>query len=136
MAVRGLLNFNPGNIRYSTANDWLGQTGKDAAGFCKFDTMIHGVRALAKIILRYCRTYKLCSIRGIITRYAPPSENDTEAYIGRLAKALGKPPDAVLDLEHPPSLAEFVAAVCLQETGAHLSHETINEGVRLALLKA
>ena len=132
---RAARNRNPGNLRYNPANDWLGQTGQDKAGFCVFDTWEHGVRAMARVLLRYCRKHRICSIEGIVTRYAPPSENDTAAYIKNVARAVNKKPAVPLDLEDADTLAALVVAMTHQESGMRLSPQTISDGVALALAK-
>lgn len=70
---------NPLNIRYVDGQNWIGQTGKKA-GFCKFQNVWWGVRAALMILKKY-RQRGLVTIEQIISTWAPPSENDTEAYI-------------------------------------------------------
>ena len=44
--------------------------------------MAYGYRAIFKILFNYYRNYKLDTIRKMITRWAPPEDNNhTEAYI-------------------------------------------------------
>lgn len=74
-----LRNNNPLNIRYSSGNKWIGQTGKNK-GFAVFSDMVYGWRAAIILLVKYQRT-GYDTIRKIVTRWAPPSENDTEAYI-------------------------------------------------------
>ena len=71
---------NPANIRFSFHNDWQGQI-QSKNGFCQFDTLKHGLRALFKILLHYIYDLDLKDVRTIISRYAPSNENDTEKYI-------------------------------------------------------
>lgn len=79
---------NPCNIRFSKRNNWLGQI-EPCKGFCQFDYIDNGVRACIKILKHYRNDLRLCSIRDIISRWAPNSENDTERYIGYVASCLG-----------------------------------------------
>ena len=52
------------------------------ASFCQFETMEYGWRAAFYLLTRtYYHKYRLYTIRDIISRWAPPSENDTGAYI-------------------------------------------------------
>ena len=44
----------------------------------------------------YYGKYKLRTIRDIITRWAPPKENNTEAYIRRVTDRIGIGPDKEL----------------------------------------
>ena len=43
--------------------------------------MDYGIRAIFRILKTYREKYGLNTIEGIINRYAPPAENDTESYI-------------------------------------------------------
>lgn len=82
---RGLRNNNPLNIRHS-ADKWEGarieQTDKS---FVQFASLAYGYRAAWKVLDTYClafrRERKPYTLRNIIARWAPPSENDTDAYV-------------------------------------------------------
>lgn len=79
MASLGLRNNNPLNIRFSPMNVWRGQIGSNR-GFCVFDQMENGYRAAFVLLHNYVkRGYD--TVREIVSRWAPASENDTEAYI-------------------------------------------------------
>lgn len=99
--TRGERNNNPLNIRSSKAFKWEGQTGSDKDGFCTFISLLKGVRAAFALLRTYNHTYKLDTIRGIITRWAPPSENDTESYITHVATAAGLTPDEHIHYRSP-----------------------------------
>lgn len=79
--TRGFRNNNPGNIRKSNSQ-WLGasktQLDKD---FVQFYHLSYGIRALAKLLLTYYTKRFCLTISDLISRYAPPKENETEAYI-------------------------------------------------------
>lgn len=75
----GLRINNPLNIRFSIMNTWKGQIGFEK-GFCKFDTLEHGFRAALVLLCNYHRK-GYDSVEKIVTRWAPPSENNTKAYI-------------------------------------------------------
>ena len=78
---RGLRNNNPGNIRNSKTK-YLGevQPSQDSA-FKQFQSIDYGYRAMFVLIEHYYKARGLKTIRQIINRYAPASENNTEAYI-------------------------------------------------------
>lgn len=61
-------------------------TGTDN-GFCVFDTLNNGTRA--GIINLVHQAAKHNTLTKLITAYAPPSENDTEAYIAYVSKETG-----------------------------------------------
>lgn len=119
---RGIRNNNPGNIEISTSA-WKGKRAKadnTDGRFEQFDNTdgvganVWGLRALYKILATYRTSYNLTTVRGIITRWAPPTENDTEAYIAAVAKAVGKSATAVLDMSDYPKL---MAAIVQHENG-------------------
>lgn len=67
-------NLNPGNLEFE------GQLGAAANGrWAKFDNFYDGKQGLNNDIS--AKLKKLSTIRDVITVYAPPNENDTEAYI-------------------------------------------------------
>lgn len=115
-APRNFRNNNAGNIRHG--NDWLGlseqQTDPD---FCTFKTPAYGFRALVRLLRNYESKYGLKTPRQLFTRWAPPNENDTEAYVRFIATSMGVGPDDVLDLGSPETLATLAMAVARKEGG-------------------
>lgn len=98
---RGIRNKNPGNIKLGT--DWDGLSAEQGDPiFCTFDEAVMGIRALMRILLTYRFTHKKTNVDSIISRWAPPSENDTEAYIDFVCKKMEVKPLDVLDnsIEH------------------------------------
>lgn len=77
---RGIRNHNPGNIKLGTQWDGLADEQNDDV-FCQFKEPIWGIRALMRILLVYRFVHNKKTPRDIIERWAPPIENDTEAYI-------------------------------------------------------
>ena len=90
---RGIRNNNPLNIRHS-ADRWQGarveQTDK---AFVQFTSMAYGYRAAWKVLDSYWNHFdrlgKPYNARNIITRWAPPTENDTESYFRTVLKLSG-----------------------------------------------
>lgn len=132
---RGLRNNNPGNIRHG-ASAWQGMTPTQTdKAFVQFTDMRYGVRAAAVLFRNYQRNYALHSVRQLITRWAPPSENNTAAYIAAVASRLNVNADSALDLSDTVLLEQFLRAVFRHENGLEadlLSDQVIREGVRLA----
>ena len=93
--VRGFRNNNPGNIEFSESNPWVGQTGTDGR-YATFSHMKFGIRAIGKTLNTYASRYGIRTIRGIIDRWAPEFENNTESYIRSVAQTVGVSPDAQL----------------------------------------
>lgn len=71
---------NPFNIRNNKRNKWQGQNGS-RRGFCNFIYLDYGIRAAAYLLMYSYRRIGIDTILGIVKRFAPPSENDTFAYI-------------------------------------------------------
>lgn len=91
---------NPANIRYVVTNNWQGQTGSDG-GFVVFDTLANGVRAHIKLIGNYMNLYGLQTIEGIIYRFSPPSENNTENIIQFITTCTGMTRSEIFNWEDP-----------------------------------
>lgn len=117
MISRGLRNNNPGNIRIS-AEKWQGeiQPSQDAA-FKQFRDMAHGYRAMFKLLYNYQKKYGLSTIRGLIGRWAPASENHTEAYVAAVAAGVGIPADIRIETMHRDDMVKMVAAMSKVENG-------------------
>ena len=103
---RGLRNNNPLNIRItpkqrSGQGRWQGmrQEQKDGA-FCQFEDMKWGWRAAFMLLTRnYYAVHHLHTIRQIISRWAPPQDNNnTEAYVERVARLMHYHPDRTLGI--------------------------------------
>ncbi len=127
-APRGIRNHNPGNIRKGR-DAWQGAVGDDGE-YLIFSEPKWGIRAIKKILNTYRRAYGLTTIHGIISRWAPDTENDTSSYVQHVADLLGVPPTAHLDENRDPDL---IAAIILHENGEQpYSPAQILEGVALA----
>lgn len=89
----GLRNNNPGNIR--AFDTWQGQIGTNQ-GFVVFQDIPFGIRALAIVLVNKIDN-GLDTIESIIYSYAPPSENNTEAYISQVVSTTGISRTAILN---------------------------------------
>ena len=123
---RGIRNNNPFNIIDSKIK-WQGETGKNVdMKFEEFDTMENGIRAGMIILRSYMLKYNLRSIRKIIDRFAPTSENDTMAYINAVCKRTGFGRDQVLEFEKR-TICKLTEAICFHENGgSYITNEQIN----------
>ncbi len=133
---RGILNNNPGNLREPPGggDQWKGErTTDDDPAFEEFETPEYGIRALAKVLLRYHRVYELNTVTEMIYRWAPPSENDTEAYVKQVAARMGIEPN--LDFFLTRGMLELmVRAIIKHENGVQpYDDETILAGINMAL---
>lgn len=132
MTPRGIRLNNPGNIRRN--DPWLGMTREQPdPDFVRFETPADGIRAMARILMRYQHAYKLRTIRDWIARWAPPSENDTLAYIASVEQQTGINADAVLDILNPMTAGAIVRAIIRHENGQQpYTDEQIVAGLKLA----
>ena len=130
---RGLRNNNPGNVRISNI-PWQGKLtpSKDVA-FETFDTAFHGIRVIAKILITYMKRDGLDTIREIISKWAPPSENNTMAYVKDVSDRTGYGIDEKLEAD-AETLAELAAAIIWHENGVcPFSEVQIADAVNAAL---
>ena len=128
-APRGIRNNNPGNIDFNSRVNWIGQLGDDGR-FIVFDTPQHGIRAIARILKTYRTKYDINSINGIISRWAPPVENDTQSYVNSVSKRVGLLPNAPVDDLHIP---DIIDAIIYHENGQQpYTTAMIYQGVALA----
>ncbi len=127
--TRGLRNNNPLNIRRVAGTSWKGQraTQTDKA-FVQFETIEWGLRAAYCILRTYRNKYKAVCIEDIITRWAPPTENDTRRYICDCCRLTGFGGKERLAEKDWPQLVKAMARI---ECGAILSEEIINRGYEL-----
>lgn len=119
--TRGERNHNPFDLEHD-GTAWQGLAGTDGP-FCVFRDDASGLRAgfldLHTAWRRGART-----VRAIVTRYAPPSENDTTAYIAAVVRrmnmsdpSLAIAPLTVLDLDDSAQLRALGTAMIAQEQG-------------------
>ena len=127
--TRGELNCNPLNIRRVAGTTWRGQRDEQTDhAFVQFRTIEFGLRAAFVLLRTYSTKYHANCIRDIISRWAPPSENNTEKYIKNVCLWTGLGGLQRLTEEDWPKL---VRAMARQECGEVLSEETINRGFEL-----
>jgi hypothetical protein len=114
---RGIRNHNPGNIRRS-GDPWQGLAkDQNDAAFFQFSEAKWGIRALARVLISYQDKHGLRTVRGIISRWAPPVENKTSNYIDHVAHRLGVGVDDALDVHDYSVLRGLVEAIIAHENG-------------------
>lgn len=101
-------NNNPGNIVDSAwTRKQPGYAGTDGR-FAKFSSSEHGFSAMEKLLGNYMSQGRT-SISSILTKYAPSSENDVDAYARHVSKLTGLGPNQDIGREHIPMLARAMA---------------------------
>ena len=127
---RGIRNNNPGNIRHGDKWDGLAAVQSDTS-FCVFQTPEYGIRAMARVLMNYQRRYGIETVRGIINRWAPPVENDTDAYVDHVAQVVGVDPDEALVVAEV--LPRLIPVIIKHENGQMpYSDKQIATGIRMA----
>jgi len=88
-----------------------------STGFQQFDTPEAGIKAVDDQLRIYGSKHKLKTLREVISRWAPPSENDTESYIKNVSQRTGIKPDEEIDLSNPTIRHVISGPIILQEQG-------------------
>lgn len=115
---RGIRNNNPGNIRWG--DDWKGLVSvaqRTDKSFCQFVKPEYGIRAMVIVLRNYQRKHGLNTVSGIINRWAPTNENDTQSYINSVAKATGVTPDQRIDTNDSRFMMKLLQAIIQHENG-------------------
>lgn len=127
---RGIRNNNPLNIRIG--NNWKGEvehpTDKD---FEQFQSMIWGLRAGFILLHRYINRYGLRTIKDIVSRWAPPNENNTSHYAECVSNLTHIGLLDELWFSDKKSLCDIVSAMCLVECGVVVDRQMIEEAYDL-----
>lgn len=106
-------NNNPGNLHnYEFAKNH-GSIGDDKDNFAIFPNRATGLAALFALLKG--EIYKNLNITEAITKYAPPSENDTQKYIDTVVKQTGLPATTKLVDMTDAQLASIVGVIEVKE---------------------
>ncbi|HIS70633.1 MAG TPA: hypothetical protein IAD02_01440 [Candidatus Enterousia intestinigallinarum] len=105
---RAWRNNNPGNIRYSEFARRVGAIG-EAGGFAVFPDEETGMRAIGQLLRS--DSYNRLTVAGAISRYAPPSENNTAAYHRRIQELTGLSINRRMSELNDAELARVVGAI-------------------------
>jgi hypothetical protein len=121
---RGIRNNNPLNI--VKGNSWKGERANQTdKRFEEFESMAMGLRAGFILLRNYIegtktRPTKFNTIRKIVSRWAPPSENYTQRYIDNVCKWSGLLPDEVVQFRERKKMVAIVQAMAKMECGVTL----------------
>ena len=128
---RGLRNNNPGNIRKSKTI-YLGelQPSQDES-FKQFVSIDYGYRAMFVLIEHYYNKHGLKTLRQIISRYAPPIENNTEGYIQQVASICFRSADDEIDITNKDDMILIVSAMSRVENGRVANVDDVLRGWNL-----
>ncbi len=130
------LDNNVMNIRQSGA-PWEGK-GVPQNGFETFDTPQSGANATAQNFAAYVKANPTITVAQAIAKWAPPNENNTNAYISRVSETTGINPAAPLAevMQNPVEFARLMEAGTALEKGKIPAGVTpdvlVNAGQRVA----
>lgn len=125
---RGLRNCNPGNIRRSNTKYQGEKTPSTDSAFKQFESLEWGYRAVFMLLHTYRVRGYGDTIEKMISRYAPSSENNTEAYISRLCRATGFERDMPLDTLNAEQMVPVVCAISAVENGVEADWQCVTRG--------
>lgn len=84
LRTRGMRNNNPGNLRAGQ-----GQIGTDSGGYALFPSREAGYNAAARQLVGY-HNAGLDTINAIVSKWAPASENNTQAYVSSVVQSMNQ----------------------------------------------
>lgn len=127
--TKGERNNNCGNIKYSKTRNWKGRVSQRTdLIFEQFIQFRYGTAAMIILLTEYIHSG--LTLRKIIYKYAPPSENDSNGYLNTVASKAG----IGLDIKLTPdkkTLYGLVLAMTFVENGRSITTEDFNEGYTL-----
>lgn len=129
---RGYKNCNPGNIRINS-DVFQGEIipSQDKA-FKQFTNMAYGYRAMFKMLRNYKLRRGCNTIREMINRWAPPSDNNhTENYIKAVSTSADVLPDVEIDVNNEELMCRILAGMSKVENGVPADMAEVKAGWRL-----
>lgn len=116
-------NNNPGNLRKWGANPVVD-------GFAKFKSPEEGLQAMAVQLKLYQKRDHLDTVRDLISKWAPKTENDTEGYINFVSKQIGKGSKEKLNLQDPALISNLVYAITKRENSrSNFTKESVSQAL-------
>lgn len=108
---------------------WQGEVvpSQDAA-FKQFKSMAWGYRAAFKLLHNYQKNNGCRILSDFINRWAPPSENNTSAYISTVAKRAGLSDVSQIDTLDGDTMRAVVSAMSYVENGIPADEEDVAAG--------
>ena len=135
--TRGEANNNPGNIdRTNPRTAWQGRVADAKLTDPRFEQFVApqwGIRAIAGTLQAYYDKHGLDTVKGLIDRWAPPTENITSAYVSDVCIDAKLAPDQKLNLADYSTMLGIVVGIIHHENGRQpYSDAILEEGLKLA----
>lgn len=116
---RGVRNKNPFNIRKNPADKWQGlSAAQNDPDFWQFDQEIYGIRAGMRNLIAAQDKHSRHTVNEIIFAFAPPSENNTRAYIDAVCQHMGVSQNDPISMHDYSCLRSISEAIIAHENGA------------------
>ena len=130
----GIRNHNPLNLVHVPRNKWQGLADPPNEGrFCRFVSPVWGIRAAALNLIAYQDRHGLRTIKALVEKWAPFTENNTRAYVKSVAQRSGFAATLPLDMHSYGHMRPVIEAMIWHENGQQpYSNEVIDEGLRRA----
>ena len=132
---RGIRNNNPGNINFANQKGAVLEPKTDSVPsprFACFKDPKDGLRCLRDQLIRYYDHYQLHTVKGMISRWAPTSENNTASYIAGVAHSVGVEEDDTIHEMTPTIMTGLMNAIIRYENGMNPYGETVSDIAREA----
>lgn len=114
---RGIRNNNPGNLEFARQPGAAIENKTSARPrFAQFQTPEEGLAALSLQLQRYGQR-GINTVQGIISKFAPPGENNTAQYIRDVSGSLGVSAGDALNTNDPKVLNNLMGAIIKIENG-------------------
>lgn len=92
----------------------------------QFKTPEEGLKAIDDNLTAYGKK-GVNTLAGVITRWAPPNENDTQSYISHVAQVTGLNPSQPIDLSNPLVRHQISAGIVQHENGRKAIYASDNQ---------
>jgi len=125
---------NPGNIE--RGEHWKGMSQvQHSERFVEYQSKTYGYRAMAIVLMNYQKLHGIQTLNGIIYRYAPMIDNNTEAYVEYVCAKTGYTKYKSIDLTNPDILFSVMKAMARFEQGSTFDDpdSIIKRGIKRAI---
>lgn len=139
----GIRNNNPGNIEWGSPWEGLVPRGEatlpDGKRFCQFKDAPSGIRAIVRTLITYADKRvaadgsAIDTVWEVIARWAPPSENNTPAYVSQVARVVGVGAHDPINIKDYAVMRALVVGIIAHENAGYAYPDAvIDEGMRRA----